>query len=83
MAKLFSGNSDVIAVVVIVVTLGVSGVFNSEFGVRRELTDRIMTRVPARTLNRVPPRLRRVPFRLRLAELKHHHVTLENIVCPR
>jgi len=96
MRKLFSGNADVVAVFIVVVTLGVATGVSRDFTHAREVHDRVLTRVPAgihripdrlqripNRMQRIPERLQRIPARLRLAELSERHPLLKHVLCER
>ena len=89
MRKLFSGNADVVAVFIVVLTLGLATGVDRDFRRAREAHDRVLTRVPARIqripdrLQRIPERLQRIPVRLRLAELSERHPVLKHVICER
>jgi hypothetical protein len=75
MRKLFSGNADVVAVVAIVLTLGLASGLGHGFTRVHRVRDRVLTRVPAK--------MRQVPVRLRLAELRESHPVLKHVICLR
>jgi hypothetical protein len=95
MRKLFSGNADVVAVFIIVLTIGLA-YGGHEFSRVRQVRDRVLTRVPATMqripdrmqripdrMQRIPARLQRIPVRLRLAQLREQHPVLKHVICQR
>lgn len=91
MKDLFSGTSDLIAVVAIVLTIGLGSAVNVETDILRETRDRAITRTRDRVMprirDRVIPRIRLAAFQSELREAKREvrraGQVLRNIACER